>query len=424
MSDIDKIRGGNMKEQLFFSQNIKQDQRLIMSYAMKRAFHVLQLPTDELANFLEEEVEKNPVLHLNASSAKEFDPSLTPSKPSLYEHLETEISHHFSSKEEKEIAKYLAGSLDHKGLLTLGDEELKGKEEVLLVFQQMHPKGIGARSIQEALLLQLDEKSHPLAYRLIKHHYKDLLHLRLQKIGAEMKLGVDEVKTLIQKEIRPLSPFPASGFETEINPILVPDVTITKEDEVWSVDVNDSLIPTFQIHPTYLDYLEKASLKNDEISFIRRHLASGKWLLRAVDRRKKTLLEIASYLLKKEKDYLDGKTSAPMPLTMKEVAKALALSESTITRAIANKSLATPRGLLTFKSFFSNALSAANGAVSTSEAKILLQKLIQNETTPLSDEELSKKLLDQGVKCARRTVAKYRKELKIGSASERKLWKP
>jgi len=413
-----------MGRSLHFSQCVQQNQRLIMSVAMEHAFHILQLPTEELADWLEQEIEQNPVLDLPCSSAKEFDHSSTPSKPSLYDHLLSEIALHFTTREEKEIARYFAGSLDSKGMLVLSTEEIKGKEEILNVFQRMDPKGVGARSVQEALLIQLEEKKHSLVYSLVSNHYHDLLHLRLQKIAKEMNLSLSKVKAIIHKQIRLLNPFPANGYQDEVNPILTADVTLHNEEGIWSVEVNDSTLPPIQIHPYYLKALEEKELRNDEIALIRRHLAAGKWLIRAVDRRKKTLQEIATYLLKRERAYFEGITSAPTPLTMKEVAKALSLSESTITRAIANKALATPRGLLTFRSFFNQGLRSIKGDISSMEAKDLLLKLIKQEEAPLSDEALSKLLLSRGIQCARRTVTKYRKELKIGSTSQRKLWKP
>ena len=412
-----------MGNKLHFSQCVQQDQRLIMSFAMERAFHVLQLSTDELAEWLQQEIEQNPVLDLPYSSAKELNPSFIPSKSSLYEHLLFEIALHFSTNEEKEIARYIAGSLDHNGLLTLSSDELKGKEEVLKIFQRMEPKGIGARTPQEALLIQLeDQKDSPL-YAIVACHYQDLLHLRLQKIAEDTGLSLLKVKTLIQKKLRCLNPFPGKGFQDEVNPILTADVTLLCEDDIWRIEVNDSSLPPIEIHPYYLNILKEEKLSRDELTVVRRHLASGKWLIRILDRRKKTLQDIAQYLLKKQLSFFEGTSHAPIPLTMKEVAQSLSLSEATITRAIANKALNSPRGLLKFRSFFTRGLSSHSGEVSNQEAKDLLQKLIKDEKEPLSDEALSKLLLSRGIQCARRTVTKYRNELKIGSASQRKLCK-
>ncbi|MCB1110219.1 MAG: RNA polymerase factor sigma-54 [Chlamydiia bacterium] len=397
-----------------FNLSIQQDQRLIMSAAMQRAFHVLQLPVEELSHWLEQEIQQNPVLNLPASSANDFDTSLIPYRLTLYEHLISEINLHFSTEQEKRIARHFAGSLDHNGHLTLSPEELNGHESILHRFQRMEPLGIGARSAQEALLIQLEGKEASPLYTMIAHHYQDLLHLRLSKLAKKIHLPLKEVKSLIHNELRMLNPFPGRGFDDAINPSLTADILLIQEEDSWRVEVNDSFLPSVEIHASYLQALEETKLKQDEVTFIRRHLASGKWLIRILERRKKILQEIATYLLKQQRDFFEGIAQAPTPLTMKEVAQALSLSESTMTRAIVNKSLASPRGLQTFRSFFSRGL----------PAKDLLLKLIDQETEPLSDEALSKLLEAQGLPCARRTVTKYRKELKIGSASQRKMKKP
>ncbi|MCP5503932.1 MAG: RNA polymerase factor sigma-54 [Chlamydiales bacterium] len=407
-----------------FQQSIRQDQRLIMSVAMERAFHVLMMPTLELNDWLEREIEKNPLLKLSHSPSKPYDISLIRSKVSLYDYLSHEIELHFETSQEKEIAREIAGSLDEKGFLTLSEEELLGKEAVLKKFQQIEPIGLGTRNVREALLLQLEGKKKDLIYQIVDLHYDDLLHNRLGKISKSLKITLPEIKEMIHNDLRPLNPFPGRVFENDFNPPLIADVSIIKEGDSWSVEVNDSDLPTFEVHETYLKALENPYSKQQEVDFIRRHLAAGNWLIRILHRRKKTLLEIATYLLKKQREFLEGIQGSPSPMTMKEVARALTLSESTITRAIAHKAIATPRGLLKFRSFFTHALQSEEGNVSNQEAKDLLLKMIDQEKDPLSDQQLSIKLKERGIQCARRTVSKYRKELKIGSAHQRKMWKP
>ncbi len=406
-----------------FQQSIRQDHRLVMSVAMERAFQVLMMPTIELSDWLEREIEKNPLLDLQKSYCEPFDQSMIRSEVTLYDYLMKEIGVYFQTEREKAIAREIAGSLDEKGFLTLSPEELIGKEDVLRKFQQIEPLGIGARSVQETLLIQLEDKKERPIYRIVALHYDDLLHNRLKIISKKLKISIVEIKKMIQNDLRPLNPYPGRAFQREINSDLVADITIQKEGGLWSVEVNDSNLPSFQIHEFYLDALENQSLKSDEVDYIRRHLAAGKWLTRILGRRKKTLHEIATYLLKQQRDFLEGITDAPIPMTMKEVAEALALSESTITRAIADKGVATPRGLLKLRSFFTCGIQSSRGEISNQEAKDLLLKLIHQEKDPLSDEALSQKLKKRGIQCARRTVTKYRKELKIASASQRKVWK-
>lgn len=406
-----------------FQQSIRQDHRLIMSIAMERAFHVLMMPTLELNNWVEREIEKNPLLKLTKSSSKPFDQSLIRSEMTLYDYLIHEIELHFQTPREKEIAREIAGSLDEKGFLTLSPEELKGKETILKKFQQIEPLGLGARNVREALLIQLESKTEQPIYRMIDLHYDDLLYNRLKKISKSLKMSLSEIKEMIQKDLRPLTPFPGRQFESDLNPHLSSDISIIKEEDTWKVEVNDSDLPTFEVHEIYLDTLENPLLKRDDIDFIRRHLAAGNWLERIIQRRKKILLEIATYLLKRQPEYLEGIRANPSPMTMKEMAVALTLSESTITRAIAHKAITTPRGLLKLRSFFTYAIQSEQGKISNQEAKDLLLKLIEQENKPLSDEVLSQKLKQKGIQCARRTIAKYRKELKIGSSSQRKMWK-
>lgn len=405
-------------------QSVRQDHRLIMNVAMERAFHVLMMPSVELNDWLEMEIEKNPLLKLTKSSSKPIDQSLIRSEVTLYSYLMHEIELHFQTHREKEIAKELAGSLDEKGFITLSSEELLGKEDILKKFQQIEPIGLGARNVREALLVQLEIKIDQPIYQIVSLHYDDLLHNRLGKISKSLKISIPDLKKIIQKDLRPLNPFPGRQFHHDFNPYLSADVSIQKEGDLWSIEVNDADLPTFEIHESYLEELKNPSLKHEEMDFIRRYIAAGNWLERIVQRRKKTLQEIATYLLKKQKNYLEGSAANPSPMTMREVAEALSLSESTITRAMAHKTVATPRGLLKFRSFFTHSIQSQQGKISNQEAKDLVMKLIGMEKEPLSDATISEKLKTQGIQCARRTVAKYRKELKIGSASQRKIWKP
>ncbi len=384
---------GKEGEAMDLRQNIRQEGRLIISPAMEQAFHVLAMPTLELTDWLEKEVGQNPLLEMRNRPPCEFNTSLIKDEPTLYEYLLGEIPLHFETAEEKEKAELIAGSLDRNGFLALSDDELEGFEEVLKRFHQIEPLGLGARNAQEALLIQLSGKEKNSAYKIIKEHYEDLLHKRWPIIAKSLKLSIEEVKELVIKELRSLNPFPGRQFQQEINPFLAADITIQKEEGRWNVEAN---LPSLQL------FSPKEEMKH--------YLTEAKWLVHTLDQRKKTLEKIALYLLKEQQDYFEGMTDTPKPMTMCSLAKALGLSESTVTRAISHKAIATPRGLLKLRDFFSP----------NQDVKQLLLKLIAKEKEPLSDEALSQELRAQGIRCARRTVAKYRKELKIGSASYRK----
>ena len=414
-------------------QTVKQDQKLIMGYAMQRAFKVLQMPQLELSEWLHNELEQNPVYEVTSFSSSS-DLSWIRSKDTLYEYLEKEIAFHFDDLKEKEVALFIAGNLNSKGFLTLSEEEICSLQNisptfykhVIHQFHQIEPIGLGARGVREALLLQLAAigKDKTPLYTLIKKYYTDLLHNRLQTIAKGMGLSIKTVKTLIDVEIKKLDPFPGRAFHHEVTREIVPDLLIEKDDDTWSVTIYGDLLPHFHIQPHYDECLKQNKLSKGEVDFIRRHLASGKWLLRTLDRRKKILTEIGSYLLKKQLNFLEGIESSPRPLTRREVAFHLGLSESTVTRATYHKYAYTPRGLIPLSSFFSHGIKTDSGLISNQAAKNLLLKLIQSENkeSPLSDQVLSDQLSLKGVPCARRTVAKYRKALKIGSRHKRKKW--
>lgn len=404
-------------------QTVRQDQRLIMSAAMERAFHILMMPSAELSEWLESEIESNPLLKLSKPREELPQVDLMQHQTTLYEHLSHQIELTFKHPEEKAFARMLAGSLDEKGFLSLPREELKGREEIVAQFQQLDPLGIGAQNAREALLIQLEEKKGSPAYLILSNHYEDLLQHRWMKIAKKLKISLSELQEIIRRDLRRLNPYPASSFEQTINPSLMPDLVVHLEEGIWSIEVPNSHLPVIEVDHDYVQMLQSDERKKEEKDFIRRHLAAGNWLQRSIDRRHSTLYQIGSHLLKKQKGFLEGLTPSPQPMTMKEIATALNLSESTITRAISNKTASTPRGLIPLRKFFTHPLKSRGGQVSNDEAKRLLTQLINQEAAPLSDEALAIKLKDYGIECARRTVAKYRKELKIGSASERRAKK-
>ena len=405
--------GRKMRSHTQLRQHAVQEQRMVMNMSMQQAFHVLQLPTVELAGFLEQEIEKNPILTLPSSAGSSIDPSYLPKSSTLYDHLLSQIPFHFREAHEREVARYFAGSLDHLGLLTLSPEEIKGHEAILSRFQKMDPLGVGARSVQEALLIQLEDRPSSPLRELISYYYEDLLHLRLTKIAKKMHLSQEVLHGLIQKDLQRLNPFPGKAFETTVNPQLVADIQLFEEEGAWKIEVNSSSLPPIKIDLEYEQALQEETISPEDKSYIRSRISAGNWLMQIVERRKMILIAIGRLLLKRNLLFFQGELHEPSPLKMKEVAKALSLSESTVTRAILNKSIASPRGIHPLRMFFNQ----------SHPAKELLRKLIKEEREPLTDEALSILLSRRGAPCSRRTVAKYRRQLNIEPASKRKLQK-
>ncbi|NGX50534.1 MAG: RNA polymerase sigma-54 factor [Chlamydiae bacterium] len=422
-----------MGYQYALNQSMALNQRLVMNMAMRQALDVLQMPVDELSDWLEREIEQNPLLEITSPGLRDLSHLERATAETPHHYLSGEIRAHFDLCEEREIAEYIAGSLDEKGFLSLSIKEIGAAleveearvAEVLYRFQRMEPAGLGAEGVQGALLVQLEMKGlkGSVIYGVVEHYYSDLLRNRLKKITKVFRLSGQELRDLVHSKLRPLNPFPGHLFLHSHNPPITPDITIEKVGASWRVETSEGSLPTFQVHASYLEMVENKRLNREELDYFRRHIAVDRWLHRILSRRKETLEKITLYILKKQADFLEGETQTPLPMTMSEIAASLGKSESTITRAIANKYVASPLGLLKLRSFFTQALHTDEGAISNKRAKDLLRKLIDQEEKPLSDETLSQLLKEQGIPCARRTVAKYRKQLKILSSSERKLWK-
>lgn len=401
---------------------VKQQQRLLLSFAMQQAIQVLQMPQLELSEWLKAEIEENPILEYEeeitySSSSSSFSSSRIEKalqEPdiaapiSLFDHLMNQARLSSFNAEELEMAEFLIGSLDERGFLESQDisPSMKG---VLLKLQEFDPPGIAARSLPESLLLQLrlKGKENSLASRVLESHFEDLLHNRFPLIAKKLKCSVVELQEAIEKEMAPLNLRPAAPFFTEQACVIIPDLILKKEDETWTIEMNEDLMPKFQIR-------EKANVN-------KRHFQNAKWLKNALESRQKTLFGICRYLVKKQDAYLNGDSEALEPMTMQEVAETLGLHISTIGRAVNGKHLFCPKGLVAMRSLFCYDL---GNATSNQSAKQLLLDLIGKEDKrhPLSDDALALKISALGIPLARRTIAKYRKLSHIPSASQRREW--
>lgn len=383
-----------------------------MTFALAQALEILQMPQQELAQWLLSEIEKNPLLELKPNHAKKrFDFDL-PATVTLYEYLLAQIRENFSDPKEQLLAEIILENLDERGFISTPLEEItpKATEKVLTVLQTFDPPGIFARDLQESLLIQLKMKGKEksLSYQLVENCFDDLLHGRYTLI--KKKLKIDHIADSV-RELSRLSFRPAHAFKKEPVCSIIPDIEIHKVEGGWAFKLIEEELPQFHIQNEYL-HLQVHS--KEEKESLRGFKTQAKWIFRALSRRKKLLHEICRILICKQSKYLDEK--GPLTtLTIKEIAEKLEVHESTISRALYGKYATTPRGTIALKSL-------TTSAPQTESAKEILQNLIQNEdkTNPLTDDELASELKSKGHLVARRTVAKYRSQLKIGSASIRK----
>jgi RNA polymerase sigma-54 factor len=355
------------------------------------------------------------------------------SQETLFEHLMAQAKESFETPAELAAAEVIIGSLDENGYLKTPLKEISllnnfNEEELYLILsdiQTFEPFGVGARDLRECLLIQLKcrKESDSIAYKIIELHFDDLLNNRIPSIKKGLHSSVEVIQEAIQHKISHLDLHPGTQYSHKLIQHIVPDVIITQEDDVLSIVINDDHLPTIRLNTRYLRMLDDESLPKETKEFIRNKLISAKWLLKNIDQRNDTIFRVMESITKHQKDFFYQPNGKLVPLTMKVLAEELELHESTIARSVSNKYVDTPRGLLPIRYFFSNSYTTAEGTdISSKTVRDFLKKLIdkENKKRPLSDEALSKLLEKKGVPCARRTVAKYRTEMHIGNAKQRK----
>ncbi len=393
------------------------EQHFYLSQKMVVSLFTLQLPVAEFAEWVKEEVEKNPLLEREYTQEPVYSEVSIVHHPSLFEHLMNQARQIFSSQE-LPLAEILIGNLDDKGFLCSPLDAftryapLEILDHFLGMIQTLDPPGIGARCLQESLLIQLTfkGKAHSLGYQLVKDHFDHLLHHRFSQIQKATGLSIKKIQEIIVKEITPLDIHPGRRFLTECAPPIIPDISLKKEEDAWRIEINEEPLPQFKISSQSNHLYDQ--LTPEEKPYLEQHLLSAEWLKQLIEQRQETLHKIAQYILKIQEPFFDGCCAAPIPMTVHDIAEALGRHRSTISRALLHKHLAYPGGMIPMQELLSHAQSPSH-----LRAKEKIAELIENENkcNPLSDELLSQKLKNIGISCARRTVAKYRHALNIPS---------
>lgn len=371
--------------------------------------------------------------HVDEEKRKTFLDSLIQATPSLFEMLMEQAKQTFPEPERLAMAQTIIGNLNEQGFFQMPLEELalsndfdeSKLKEVLETIKTFDPPGIGASSIQESLLIQLryQHKESSFAYRLIELCYDDLIHNRIPLIEKRLQCSAEKIRRAIDVEIGRLDIHPGTQFANHLTQTIRPDVFLRQEGDALVVEGNRDDIPHVRLNMKYLRMLNDDTVPSETKAFIHHHLLSAKWLMRTLQQRQTTIERIAAYLAEYQREFFMNPEGKLVPLTMKTVAEALELHESTVARAVANKYINTPRGLLPLRDFFTNGFLTSHGEdLSSASVREAIQRIIdgENKHTPLSDQEISNTLHQIGIPCARRTVAKYRVELNLGSALQRK----
>jgi RNA polymerase sigma-54 factor len=335
------------------------------------------------------------------------------------------------------IATAIIEAIDDKGFLTVDAEEIlasMGSEEVeldevmavLKRIQFFEPVGVAARNLKECLHIQLTRYPGDTPWleeaKTIVFEHIDLLGARdYRTLMRKTKLKEDQLKE-VMRLIHTLNPTPSSSVIQEENNYVIPDVTVVKKKGRWVVELNGETMPKLKVNQQYAA-LSKTLKQGDDSQFIKSHLQEAKWFIKSLESRNDTLLKVSNCIVHQQQGFFEYGDEAMKPMVLNDVAEIVEMHESTISRVTTQKFMHTPRGIFELKYFFSSHVSTENGGECSSTAiRALIKKLVsaENQLKPLSDSKIADILAEQGIKVARRTIAKYRESLSIPPSNQRK----
>jgi len=460
------------------SQNLHQSQ--VLAPQLQQSLQILQVPMLELRNLIQEELESNPTLEMeeieptiedkkqeqeefqeefdrltklddewrdymsqsqsyNGRTAEEeerrqfFFDSLV-KEETLQQHLLEQVASTDMSDDDRRIAEVLIGNVDDRGFLQAGPEEISNStgmdpadlQRVLEIVQTFHPVGVAARDLRECLLIQLKRlgKEQSLEYRIVDRHIEDLGKRRFPEIARRCGTTAEQVQRAANF-IATLDPKPGQIFTSDPNNYVLPDVTVERISGDWMISLNGEQIPHLRISNTYKDLMSQEKNGTDVRDYIRDKIRSGKFLIKSIHQRQQTISNIAHEIVKRQMEFLECGPSGLKPMTMVQIADIVGVHETTVSRAISGKYMATPHGVFDMKYFFTPGYQTADGdSMSNTSVKGAIAELVKGEDSkaPLSDKEIVELLEKRGIPIARRTVAKYRNELNILPSNMRKRY--
>jgi RNA polymerase sigma-54 factor len=462
----------------FLQQSLSQQQTLAPQ--MRKSLEILQAGTLELSQLVRQALETNPVLedltesvsldeegpdpeeadsldYLNQTDDDWRERTILEGKSSpwtsedeerrqriydsivapetLQQHLQRQLDLSMVDPEIRAVGQAILGNLDDRGFLDLPAKTLAIRvglrpehvEQALALVQSFDPAGIGASGISESLLLQLERAGgkDTIDYKIVRDHLEDLARKRHPQIARALGVTVEHIAEAASR-IGHLTPNPGGEYDPTGNPYILPDVVIERDtDGSWYARLTGEHLPNLRINDFYKDMIGKTGTDSKARQFLRDQIRDGRSLIHAISLRQETILAIAHRLIEHQSAFLNKGHRHLRPLTMNDIADELSLHATTISRAVAGKYILTPHGLMEMRAFFATGYQTSDGTeVSNAGVREALQRLItaENPSKPLSDEFLMQALDRQGVKVARRTVAKYREQLSILPSHLRKTF--
>ncbi|MDQ6623514.1 MAG: RNA polymerase factor sigma-54 [Verrucomicrobiota bacterium] len=463
------------------SQNLSLQQ--VLAPQLQQSLLILQAPLLELRNLVQQEMETNPVLEeladepteggeekpaaedtqfkeefdqlaklddewrdymaqsTNYSSRSQdeeekrqffFDSIAT--QETLQQHLMGQLNQTALDANDRKTAEVIIGNIDDSGFLQSTPEDMAMNtgipkddfENMLTLVQSFYPPGVGARDLQDCLLIQLkrEGKQNSLEYKIISEHMQDLGKRRFPEIARRMGLNVEQVQKCANN-IASLDPRPGQIFADLPQNYVLPDVTVEKIDGEYQIILNGEQIPHLLISNTYKDIMSQDGNGSEVKDYIRDKIRSGKFLIKSIHQRQQTISNISHQIVSRQREFLDQGSAHLKPMTMVQIADAVGVHETTVSRAISGKYMSTPQGVYEMKYFFTPGYQTASGeAMSNTSVKEAILDLVKAEdgSAPLSDKEIVEILSERGIPIARRTVAKYRTELNILPSNMRRKY--
>ncbi|QJR35083.1 RNA polymerase factor sigma-54 [Gemmatimonas groenlandica] len=322
------------------------------------------------------------------------------------------------------VNEWLAAEAEERDaeVTPFSDDEMQA---MLKIIQELDPPGVGARDLRECLLLQLRAAGHrdSMAYRLVEESFEELISHRWSELSKRFGISAQEVQSAAD-EIAKLDPKPGLRYSAGGDNYIIPDLVVDKIDQAYHIFLNDGNLPRLKLSRAYQEIArDKKKFDTESKDFIASKLNSANWMIQAIEQRRQTMLKVMHYIVDRQRDFFERGVQALRPLTLREVAEAVGMHESTVSRVTNEKFVQTPRGVLPLKFFFSSGLATSDGDdVSARGIKDQIQKLVSGEDTksPLTDQAIVEILQQTGVQIARRTVAKYRDQLGVLPARMRK----
>ncbi len=470
--------------------DVVQTQKLIMTPELRQAIAILQFSSLELGTYVEQQLQENPMLEIgedfentnleetlsveadvsgkeeekDKDKENEYDidwqdyfqdssdlgmtraescreqtdysyENYISSAPNLMEHLMRQLGLVKISERIRVIAEYIIGNINDHGYFSYSideiaqevDEPAEKVLEALKIVQTFDPPGIGARTLQECLLLQLNylNLDDPLVCAVVENHLTDVADGKYNRIAQVLGVSVQEIQQVADL-LKTLDPKPGRNFSNQNdNRYIVPDIVLNKADGEYEIITNDTSVPRLTINNTYRAVLGQSKGDSQTKKFVENKLNAAAWLIKSIEQRRLTLYKVTKCLVELQRDFLEHGVKHLKPLNLKTVADIVGLHESTVSRATSNKYIQTPQGVFEMKYFFSSGLSSIEGsAVSAQSIKKTLQEIVDREDTktPLNDQQIADMFKTRGVKISRRTVAKYRDEMNIPPIRKRKRY--